>query len=48
MNLASRWSYFCTYLQRWSEFVFVMDGGRGGGGERSEHVPRVVYETLKY
>ena len=25
---------------------FVMDGGRGG--ERSEHVPRVVYETLKY
>ena len=28
--------------------IFVMDGGRvGGGGERSEHVPRVVYETLK-
>ena len=27
---------------------FVMDGGRvGGGGERSEHVTRVVYETLR-
>ena len=25
---------------------FVMDGGGGGGG-RSEHIPRVVYETLK-
>ena len=25
-----------------------MDGGGGGeGGQRSEHAPRVVYETLK-
>ena len=22
-------------------------GGGGGGGQRSEHAPRVVYETLK-
>ena len=37
----------CNSVLVWK--FFVMDGGRvGGGGERSEHVPRVVYETLKY
>ena len=36
----------CNSVLVWK--FFVMDGGRvGGGGERSEHVPRVVYETLK-
>ena len=28
--------------------LFLLWMGGGGGGERSEHVPRVVYETLKY
>ena len=43
MNLALRWSYFCTYRQCWPENFFAMDGGGG----RSENVLRVVYETLK-
>ena len=49
MNLALRWSYFCTYLQCWSgTFWLWMGWGVGGeGGERSEHVIHVVYETLK-
>ena len=42
MNLASRWSYFWTYLQCWSK-IFSLWIGAG----RSEHVPRVVYERLK-
>ena len=43
--------FFCTYLPCWSEnfllWIQGVGGGRGGGEERSEHVPHVVYETLK-
>ena len=42
---------FCLYLQCLSENVLLWmgwgGGGGGGGGQRSEHAPRVVYETLK-
>ena len=37
---------FCTYLQCWSE-IFLLWMGEGLGKERSEHAPRVLYETLK-
>ena len=45
MNLASGCSYFCTYLQCWSENFSLWIGG--GRRDLTEHVPRVVYETLK-
>ena len=40
---------FCMYLQCWSEnfLLWMGDGEGGGGGQRSEHAPRVVYEALK-
>ena len=46
---AFMWSYFCTYAQCCSEnFLLWMGEKEGGEGvERSEHVPRVIYETLK-
>ena len=47
VNLALRWSYFCTHLQCWSENFLLWMGVGGGEGGRSEHVSRVVYETLK-
>ena len=40
--------YIPSCNSMWSEnFLLWMGEGWGGGGERSEHVPRVVYETLK-
>ena len=47
MNLASRWSYFCTYPRCWSENFLLWMGWGGGGAGRLEDVPRVVYETSK-
>ena len=38
--------YIPSSIQCWSE-NFLLWMGEGWGGERSEHVPRVVYETLK-
>ena len=47
MNLALIWSYFVRTFSVGLKIFCSGWGGRGAGGEKSEHVTHVVYETLK-
>ena len=52
MNLASRWSYFCTYLHAihcWSEnFLLWMGRGGGVGGGRDQNMLQMLTGGPKY